>query len=202
MIQEDGELPPGERVRQAAQVASHRVTSKLSDVWWWFMVRGVLLVCLAVLALFWPQKTVEILVSILGIYCLCDGVLGAWAAIRSGGRNGFPVFAVISLLVGCILLFWSGLSIRIFLMLVGGWAILQGLGIFMASRSDQAVPELRSLVGAVGGVMAIAGLVLVLWPTAGVVAISWLIAGVSSVVGISLLFLAMKLRSLGERLRA
>ena len=55
-----------EKLRQYVTGAKHRVSDKLGDIGWWFMIRGVLALCLAVIALFWPQKTISILVNLLG----------------------------------------------------------------------------------------------------------------------------------------
>ena len=49
-----------EKLRQVAYVVRESVGERLSDVWWWFLVRGVLAVGLAVVALFWPQKTIGV----------------------------------------------------------------------------------------------------------------------------------------------
>jgi uncharacterized membrane protein HdeD (DUF308 family) len=190
-----------EKLRQVVTGAKHRVSDKLSDLWWWFMIRGVLALGLAVVALFWPQKTIGILVNLLGAYLLFDGVVGAIGAFRSGGRNGFPVFAVVSFVVGAILLFWTGISVRVFLMLVGAWALLQGGSLFLSSRSNESDVEARRLFGIIGAVMAVIGLILIVWPDTGVVAASWLISIVVLVLGCSLIFVATRLRRISQRMK-
>ena len=52
-----------EKLHQVVAGAKYRVSDKLEDSWWWFMMRGVLALSLALLALFWPQTTVGILVK-------------------------------------------------------------------------------------------------------------------------------------------
>jgi uncharacterized membrane protein HdeD (DUF308 family) len=190
-----------EKLRQVAAVAKQRVGDKLGDLWWWFMIRGVLAVGLAMVALFWPQNTIEILVNLLGIYLLVDGIVGATGAVRSRGKDGFPVYAIASLIAGTILLFWTGISVRIFLVLVGVWAMLQGVSLFLASRSSDADARSRQSLAIVGGVMAVAGLILMVWPGTGVVAISWLIAAVALVAGCLLIFVALRLRRISRRMK-
>jgi uncharacterized membrane protein HdeD (DUF308 family) len=191
-----------EKIRQVVTGAKQRVSNKLDDVWWWFMVRGVLAIGLALVALFWPQMTTGILVNLLGAYLLFDGVVGAIGAIRSGGQRGFPVFAIASIAVGAILLFWTGLSIRVFLTLVGIWAVLQGAGLFLSNRGSDSDAETRQLFGIVGAVLAVIGLILIVWPSTGVVAISWLIAIVAAVIGCALIYVAIRLRRVATRLDA
>jgi uncharacterized membrane protein HdeD (DUF308 family) len=188
-----------EKIRQVASAAKQHVSNKLDDIGWWFMIRGILALSLAVVALFWPEKTIGILVKLLGAYLLIDGVIGAVGAFRSGGQRGFPVFAIVSMAVGAILIFWTGISVRFFLTLVGVWALLQGAGIFLSNRSADSDTETRQLFGTVGAVLAVAGLILIVWPGTGIVAISWLIAVVASIIGCVLILIASRLRRLKKR---
>ena len=191
----------GSKLAAVASDAKHRVSGKLSDLWWWFLIRGVLALGLSVCALFWPQQTVGLLIKLLGGYLLLDGLLGAISTFRSGDKRGAPVVAIVGLVVGMALLFWTGLSIRLFLILVGAWALIQGIGMFLSSRNKEADPESRNLVGIVGGVLAIAGLILILWPSTGVVTVSWLIAAISLLLGCLLIFVATRLRRVARRLQ-
>jgi uncharacterized membrane protein HdeD (DUF308 family) len=189
-----------EKLQQVVTAAKQRVSNKLDDIWWWFMIRGIMALCLAVVALFWPDKTIGILVNLLGAYLLFDGVVGAIGAVRSGGKSGFPVFAMVSIVVGAILIFWTGISVRLFLTLMGLWALLQGSGMFLSNRSSDSDAESRWLFGTVGAVLAVIGLILIVWPSTGVVAISWLIAVVALVIGCVLIFVATRLRRITDRL--
>ena len=189
-----------EKLQQVVTAAKQRVSNKLDDIWWWFMIRGIMALCLAVVALFWPDKTIGILVNLLGAYLLFDGVVGAIGAVRSDGKSGFPVFAMVSIVVGAILIFWTGISVRLFLTLMGVWALLQGSGMFLSNRSSDSDAESRRLFGTVGAVLAVIGLILIVWPSTGVVAISWLIAVVALVIGCVLIFVATRLRRITDRL--
>jgi len=189
-----------EKLRQVVTAAKQRVSNKLDDIWWWFMIRGIMALCLAVVALFWPDKTIGILVNLLGAYLLFDGVVGAIGVVRSGGKSGFPVFAMVSIVVGAILIFWTGISVRLFLTLMGLCALLQGSGMFLSNRSSDSDAESRRLFGTVGAVLAVIGLILIVWPSTRVVAISWLIAVVALVIGCVLIFVATRLRRITDRL--
>lgn len=164
------------------------------------MVRGFLAIGLALFAMFWPQQTVRILVNLLGAYLLFDGLLGAVGAFRSGERRGAPLVAIVGLVVGVLLLFWTGLSVRLFLILVGAWALIQGVGVFLSSRHKESDPDSRNLVGIAGGALAVAGLILVVWPNTGVVTVSWLLAIVALLLGCLLIFVATRLRRISKRI--
>ena len=68
-----------EKIRQVVTGAKQRVSNKLNDVWWWFMIRGLMAVGFAIAALGWPNMTVGIMVNLLGVYLLLDGVVGKMA---------------------------------------------------------------------------------------------------------------------------
>ena len=190
-----------ERMQKIVSGAKRRVSDKLGDLWWWFLIRGVLALGLAVLAFFWPQQTVRLLVNLLGGYLLLDGLLGAVSAFRSGGKGGAPMVAIAGLVVGAVLLFWTGLSMRVFLVLVGAWALIQGVGMFLSSRNKESDPESRNLVGIAGGALALAGLILLIWPNTGVVTVSWLIASIALLLGCLLIFVATRLHRIAKRMR-
>jgi uncharacterized membrane protein HdeD (DUF308 family) len=83
---------------------------------------------------------------------------------------------------------------------MGVWALLQGSGMFLSNRSSDSDAESRRLFGTVGAVLAVIGLILIVWPSTGVVAISWLIAFVALVIGCVLIFVATRLRRITDRL--
>lgn len=189
-----------EKLRQAAAGVQQRVDSKLGDLWWAFMLRGLLALALAACALFWPQKTTGLLIKLLGAYFIIDGLAGAVGALRAESKSSHMLQVVVSLAVGLVLLCWTGVSAKLFLIVVGIWALLQGAGMILSSRQLEPEEEQRGLMGAIGGVMAVIGLVLIFWPNTGVVAISWLIALCSLVVGGLLVYLATRLKRVRSRI--
>lgn len=184
------------RARQVAAGLKQKASRSLGRWWWAFLVRGLLALALAVCAVVWPQKTVGLLVKLLGFYFLLDAVPALFAAWRSNEKLSYVLQALVGLAIGLTLLLWSGLSARLFLILIGAWAFLQGASLFLSSRKlDAGEPE-RGPLGTVGLVLAAVGLVFVLWPETGVVAVSWLIAAGAALIGCLLVFLATRLRRL------
>jgi uncharacterized membrane protein HdeD (DUF308 family) len=190
-----------ENLRKIVSGVKGRVSDKLGDLWWWFLIRGLLALGLALFASIWPHQTVGLLVKLLGGYLLFDGALGVVGTFRSVGKGNVPMVAIVGLVMGAFLLFWTGLSVQLFLILVGAWALIQGVGMFLSSRNKESDPESRNLVGIVGSTVAAAGLVLVLWPNTGVVTVSWLLAGVAFVLGSVMVYVAIRLRRVSHRLR-
>lgn len=191
-----------ERAREVASAAKQRVSSKLGDIWWAILLRGLLALGLAICSFVWPDKTVNIFVKILGAYFLIDGVIGAISAHRSGDKVSPLMQAIVSLAIGLVLLLWSGISAKLFLILVGIWLALQGIGLLLAAFRMDPADEERGLTMAIGAIVALIGAVFVFWPNTGVVAISWLIGLGSLAIGGLLIYLATRVKRARRRIDA
>jgi uncharacterized membrane protein HdeD (DUF308 family) len=188
-----------ERLQAAAAGLKSRVSGKMGNVWWAFMLRGLLALGLGVSALIWPKLTLALLVRLIGIYALLDGAAGLISGIRGRDLQTYFVPALVSLAVGAVLLFWPGVTVKLLLIILGIWALLHGANLFLAGRNaDQNDPN-RGLLLTIGLVLAVIGLVLIVWPGAGAVTISWLVAALAFVVGAMLVFLALRLRQVKLR---
>ena len=64
-----------------------RVSAKLGDIWWAFMLRGAFAGVLGIFALIWPTPTFTILTRMVGLYCLADGLSGLVGALRASDRG-------------------------------------------------------------------------------------------------------------------
>jgi uncharacterized membrane protein HdeD (DUF308 family) len=115
-----------------------RVSSRLGDVWWAFMLRGVFAGALGICALVWPTLSLTILIRLIGIYCLVDGLAGLVGALRAADRGAYLLQALVSLVVGGVLLFWPGTSMRTLLMVFGAWALFTGVSQILAVRQAEA----------------------------------------------------------------
>lgn len=188
-----------EKVAAAAAEAKQRVGAKLGAIWWAILLRGILAIALAVCAFVWPEKTLGIFIKLLGAYFLIDGVIGLISAYRSGEKTSPIIQAVVSLAIGLILLLWTGVSGKLFLILVGIWLVLQGGSLFYAAFRMERTEDQRGLVMMIGGVMGVIGLVFVFWTDTGVVAISWLIGLGAAIIGMLLVYLATRVKRLKAR---
>ncbi len=183
-----------EKVRQLAASLRKRASGKLREYWWAFLIRGILAIALAVAALGWPQQTMGILIKLLGAYFLIDSIPNLYLAWRREKKVVYFLTAIVNVAIGLVLLLWTGISIRVFLVLVGVWTAWHGIGLLWSSRGlDRDAPE-RGALSTIGWVLLAVGVVLAIWPETGVVAVSWLISACSAIVGTVLVFLANKLR--------
>jgi len=163
-------------------------------VWWSFLLRGLIAGALGLCALIWPSASLSILLRLVGLYLLADGVLGLIAAYRSSDRTPYFIQAAISLIIGAILLFWPGATVKTLFVIFGIWVLLSGIMQIVESRQLHPDEPDRGLMTGIGVVAAIVGLVLILWPGTGVVAIAWVIAAAAFVIAALLIFLALRLR--------
>ena len=176
-----------------------RVSGKLGDIWWAFMLRGVFAGVLGICALIWPTLSFTILTRMIGLYCLADGLSGLVEALWASDRGTYLLQAVVSLVVGGFLLFWPSTSVRTLLMVFGGWALFTGVSHILAARRTNVEDTDRGLMTPMGGAVAVVGLVLLIWPGTGVVAISWIIALAALLLAALLIFLALRLKRLKKR---
>lgn len=184
---------------QAAAEAKIRISDRLGDAWWSLLARGLLAVALGLAALFWPKATIALLVRLVGLYVLFDGVMNLLGAFRARMLGAYLVPGLISVAIGLVLLFWPDVTGRFLMIIVGLWALFQGVTLFIAGRqADSGDPD-RGLVISLGTVASIVGLVLVIWPGTGVVTISWLIAISALLIGALLISFATRIRRVEKR---
>jgi uncharacterized membrane protein HdeD (DUF308 family) len=176
-----------------------RVSGKLGDIWWAFMLRGMFAGVLGIFALIWPTPTFTILTRMIGLYFLADGLPGLVGALRASASGTYLLQAVVSLVAGGVLLFLPSASARTLLMIFGGWALFTGVSHILTARRANVEDTARGLMTTMGGAVAVVGLVLLIWPGTGVVAISWIIALAALLLAALLIFLALRLKRLKKR---
>lgn len=188
-----------ERVQAAASELRKKADGATSHLWWALMIRGVLALGLGLSALIWPKMTLGLLVQLIGAYALLDGITGLIGSLRDRDLSSYLLPALVSLAVGAVLLFWPGMTVKWLLIALGILVLLHGTSLILAGRSAQQGDPDRGLLMTMGTVLAVIGLVLIIWPGAGAVTISWLVAALAFVVGAMLVFLALRLRKVKQR---
>ena len=188
-----------EQLRAAAAGLQTRVSGKMSGIWWAFLLRGLLALALGVSALIWPRLTLALLIRLIGLYAVLDGIAGVVSSLRHRELQSYLVLALASLAVGAILIFWPGVTVIGLLIILGFWAVLQGINLFLAGRGTEIDDPNRALLTTTGTVLAVIGLVLIIWPGVGAVTISWLVAALAFLIGALLVFLALRLRRVKQR---
>src|SRR4051794_19673711 len=94
-------------VRRAQRAARARgiAGEKLGEIWWAFMLRGILAAVLGFVALFWPTGSMGVFLRVVGLILLADGVTAVAVLLRGGERGSGMIHTIISLGFGAALLF-------------------------------------------------------------------------------------------------
>ncbi len=165
-----------------------------AQIWWVFMLRGVLAAALGISALIWPTLTLGILVLFVGAYLIADGVMGLVVSFRRPGASGGLLQPVVSVVVGLVLVFWPSQSARTLFMVLGAGALFIGISYLVSARRYGTGEMDRQLLTTVGVIAALLGVILLVWPGAAVVTVSWILAVAALVVAAVLIFLGVRFK--------
>ena len=179
--------------------AGEHISNRFGNVWWLFFIRGLLALMLGIAALFWPDKTLALLVRLVGFFALLDGVTSLISMMRTRETGSYLTSGLISLAVGLVLLFWPGVTVKLMMIILGVWALFQGVSLFLAARQSSVDDPDRSLLFTIGAIAALIGIVLIAWPATGAVTISWIIAAIAFIASALLISLSLRLRRINQK---
>jgi uncharacterized membrane protein HdeD (DUF308 family) len=188
--------------RNLVAAAGQRLTDRIGRFWWILLTRGIVAVLFGIAALFWPQTSLTLLVILIGGYLVVDGFSGLLLALRSGDFGASLFQGLAGTVAGAAVLLWPGITTNLLLALLGAWALVQGVGMWLAGRNLRADGEDGSLLLTVGALLAVFGAAAIVWRGVGAVAVSWIIALVALIVGGLMIFIARRLKSVQERFQS
>ena len=176
--------------------------------WSWFALRGVFALLLGVAALFAPGFTIFAFALIFAAYSFVDGVAMLVTGFRRPHADSVRWWALVisgfaGVAVGALFLAWPLATTYVYallmVMLVVIWAILTG--VFEIAAAIQLRKEIEGewLMALSGTFSLLLGFAL-LWlvfesPAVTILSVAWLIALYAFMSGITLLFLAFRLRN-------
>lgn len=174
--------------------------------WWTIALRGACAIVFGILALVWPLLTLITLVFLFGAFALVDGIFAIIAGITSHQTNkrwwALLIGGVAGVIIGLLTFFWPGISALLLLSLIAIWAIITGVFEIVAAI------QLRRLITGewmmiTGGILSIIfGLLIIILPGPGALSLVWLIGVYAIAFGISLIFLAFRLRKTACKAKA
>ncbi len=177
-----------------------RMLPTVSGNWGALAVRGAAAVLFGLAALIWPGLTLAVLIIMYGAYAVVDGVFAIVAGLRAdSGKQKWLLLAegALGILAGLIAVFWPGVTAVVLLYIIAFWAIFGGLlRIFGAVLLRREIDNEWTM--ALSGVLwVLLGIVLAVLPGAGLVSLAWLIGIFALGVGMTLIALALRVRSQG-----
>jgi uncharacterized membrane protein HdeD (DUF308 family) len=176
-----------------------RERSQTGQIWWVFMLRGVLAAGLGIFALFWPTLTLKILVLIVGAYLIADGVMGLVMVSRRAAPSGRLLQPMVSVVIGLLVVLWPSQSARTLFVVLGAGALFIGISYVVTARQYAVDAMDRQLMTTAGVTGIVLGVILIVWPGAAVVTVSWIIAAAALLVAAVMIFLGVRFRQLRER---
>ncbi len=172
---------------------------KLAKHWWAFLLRGIVAILFALLAFLATSFTLNLLLIFLGIYLLLDGLFTVIASLMAAGdhKNWWILLleGIVSLAAGIFVFAWPVLTLTILIYIVAFWAIITGIFEFLASLSATWAAPGKIFIGITGVLSVILGIVILLNPLFTITATIWLIGIYALIIGLSLIFFGIKLKS-------
>jgi uncharacterized membrane protein HdeD (DUF308 family) len=137
------------------------------------------------------------LVLVFAAYTLLDGIFGIIAAARAArahARWGLLVLeGVVNILTAAIAVFWPGITVLAFVLLVATWALLSG-SLMLGAAFRLKTGHGRWWLALGGVVSVIYGALLVAAPAVGALVLTWWLGAYALIFGVSLVVLALQLR--------
>jgi uncharacterized membrane protein HdeD (DUF308 family) len=180
-------------------VASNFLVDTLVRNWWVWLVRGIFAMLFAIMAFAWPGITILTLVILFGIYAAADGLTALW--IGGSSRAWWLVLAgVVGVIIGIYTFIYPGITAVALLCLIAVWAIVCGiLEIITGVQLRKEISKEWVLI--IGGIISIVfGVALLSNPATGALAMVWLIGSFALVFGVTMIVLALRVRTLSKRL--
>jgi uncharacterized membrane protein HdeD (DUF308 family) len=179
-------------------MASREVNQLSTQLWGLAVTEGVLAILAGIALLFWPTATAVLLVVLFGLFVLIWGVVGSIRSLVNVGRTeGWWVHLIFSVLLvglGVYLLRNVGISLALFILLIGFTFIVRGLFDVLTAvfSRQQAAVDNKALLVVLGLFGLVAGIVTLVQPVASGLAFIW-VAGVYALIfGVFTLVFAIK----------
>lgn len=172
----------------------------LAKNWGFLALRGVAALLFGVLTILMPGVSLIGLVYLFGIYALFDGFLYIAAAFRSGSFWAMLLGGVVSVVAGILAFVRPELTALSLLFLIAAWAIVTGvLSIVTGIRLRKELDHEWYLI-LTGAISVGFGCLVIAAPGAGALALALWIGAYAFVMGIILIVLAFRLRSIDHHL--
>ena len=170
---------------------------ELARNWGWIALRGALAIVFGILAFAWPASAFAAIVLLFGAYAFVDGVFALVALFRGAGKDRFWMLvleALVGIGIGILTIAHPALTALALLYYVGIWAILTGIFELVAAIRLRKEISGEFWLGLAGVLSIIFGVLLFATPGPAALALTIWIGAYALLFGVTLLFLAFRLR--------
>jgi uncharacterized membrane protein HdeD (DUF308 family) len=186
-------------VARAEDRYSQRFADVADDLWWLFLIQGVLAVFFGLAAIFWPGLTLTALVYLFSAFVLAWGIFEIIHGFLGIGRRHSwwltLIFGIAGLAAGIYLVRHPGVSFTALILIIGllliGRGILDIVAIFLEGHSTS-----HKVLSAIIGFAAVAaGIFILFQPASGGVAFVWVLGLYAFIYGALTIALAVQARN-------
>ncbi len=192
----DQDPKTGEILDDGSMRERDALSAQLSDLWWTFLIRGILAACVGIAALFWPSSSISLLLRLVGLMLILDGGLTLLGFGRRGLVGGVGIGAIV---IGLILLIWPEGAAKLAFFLLGAWALIIGIGSLAAWQQMHERDPQRNAMRNSGFVALALGLLLLFAPGIGLIALGWAIALAALAMAVVMFWLTKHFKDAGDR---
>jgi uncharacterized membrane protein HdeD (DUF308 family) len=161
------------------------------------IIRGVIGICIGVLAMAWPGITLNILLGIFVLYAILDGIWNLVYGLMSEEHSWETAAqGAVGIFAGIVTVFWPGVTLLLLVLFIGFWAAATGL--FQVLGSVRMRDEINEAwqVTLVGVLTVLFGVMIIVFPLRGAIAMAWVLGLYAAASGVALVALGLRLRSI------
>lgn len=172
--------------------------------WWSLALSGIIALLFGFLAFYNPEGMLTKIIGFFGIVILIVGIAMLIGVINNI-RNKQPyapdlIWTIITIAVGAVLTFYTNEAVQVFVVIIGVWAILIGsVQLFLMTKLDSSDKSRNTFL--INGVITIIfGIIMFFNPFQSARFILILSGILAFIIGILLIVLAIKMKSLSKEL--
>jgi len=163
------------------------------------LINSIIALLFGALAILLPQATIKTIAIYFGILLLLGGAGGLWVAIKNMQRDkpyiSSLVSSIVSVVVGIIIVFNTRLSLEVFGIIIGIWALVIGaVQLFIALKLLE-TGKYKNLMVINSIITLLFGLVLFVSPFGSILILTRIIGVMAVIFGGILLFFSISIRS-------
>ena len=175
----------------------------LANNWWVFVLRGIAGILFGILTFLMPGMALLTLIVLFAAYSLVDGIFNIIAAFRKTGTDQQPWWAlllsgILGIIAGVIAFLLPPVAAMALLYLIAAWAIVTGILSIVAAIRLRKQIEGEWLMIMTGILSILFGVLLAVFPGPGALAVVLWIGAYMFVMGIMLVVLGFRLRSVAK----
>lgn len=168
--------------------------------WWLLAIKGILVTIFGIAAVFFPGVTLATLMIYFGILIVASGLfllIGAFSHIKDNKHWANWLFeGVLDIIIGIIIIIYPQLTIDLFIIIVGIWAVTVGFTQLFSALRAHKTGRARWLMLLNALIVVIFGIVLFLNPTESSAALTMLVGVFAIVFGIFVTIYSFSLKNL------